>query len=86
MIHLGLGTPISLKKSDGGDNRNEESWQRGGGDNTTDDNDNHNDDKDHNNNTTIKQCMGERGAEDDGGNWQLAVGDVDDNRRDRDRP
>ncbi len=51
----------------------------GGGDDTTDDNnDNH---KDHNNNTTIKQCTGERGAGDVGGNRQLAVGDVDDNRR-----
>ncbi len=50
----------------------------GGGDDTTDDDDN---DKDHNNNTTIKQCTGERGADDDGSDWQLAVGDVEDNRR-----
>jgi hypothetical protein len=56
----------------------------GGGDDTTDDDDD--DDEDHNNNTTIKQCMGERGADNDGGNWQLAVGNVNDNRRDGDRP
>ncbi len=43
------------------------------------DNDN-NDNKDHNNNTTIKQCTGERGVDDDGGNRQLAVGAIDDNR------
>jgi hypothetical protein len=53
----------------------------GGGDDTReDDNDN---DKDHNNNTTIKQCMGERGADNDSGNQQLVFGDVDDDRRQR---
>ncbi len=31
-------------------------------------------DEDHNNNTTIKQCTGEGGADDDGGDRQLAVG------------
>jgi hypothetical protein len=39
----------------------------------TDDNDD-NDDKDHNSYTIIKQCAGERGATDDGGDRQLAVG------------
>ena len=38
-------------------------------------------DEDHNNNTTINQCTGERGADDDGSDWQLAFGDVDDDRR-----
>ena len=38
-------------------------------------------DEDHNNNTTIKQCMGEGGADDDGGDRRLAVGDVDNDRR-----
>ena len=47
---------------------------------TEDDDD---DDEDHNNNTTIKQCMGERGADDDGGDRQLAFGDVDDDRQRR---
>ncbi len=51
---------------------------RGGGDDTREDDDNN--DEDHNNNTTIKQCMGERGADDDGGDWQLAFGDVDNDR------
>ncbi len=70
---------ISLTKSDGGDDRNEAGGLRGGGgDNTTEDNDD--DDEDHNNNTTIKQCTGERGADDDGGDWQLAFGGVDDDR------
>ena len=55
----------------------------GGGDDMTD-NDN-NEDKDHNNNTTIKQCTGERGADDDGSDWQLMVGDVDDDRPNGDR-
>ncbi len=50
----------------------------GGGDGTREDDDD--DDKDHNNNTAIKQCTGERGADDDGGNWQLAFGDIDDDR------
>ena len=51
----------------------------GGGDDTREDDDDN--DEDHNNNTTIKQCMGERGAEDDGGDWQLAFGDIDNDRR-----
>ena len=51
----------------------------GGGDDTTEDDGD--DDKDHNNNTTIKQCTGERGADDDGSNRQLAFGDVDDDRQ-----
>jgi hypothetical protein len=56
-----------------------------GGDNTTDnyDKDNDNDDKDHNNNATIKQCTGDGGVDDDSGDWQLVVGDVDNNRRRR---
>ena len=45
--------------------------------------DNNNKDKDHNSYTTIKQCTGERGANNDGGNRQLAVGDVDDDRQQR---
>ncbi len=49
----------------------------GGGDNTTDNEDN----EDHNSNTTIKQCTGERGANDDNGDRQLAVGNVDEDRR-----
>ena len=48
-----------------------------------DNDDNNDDDKDHNSNTTIKQCTGERGANDDGGDRQLAVGNVDDNRQQR---
>ncbi len=51
----------------------------GGGDDTREDDDE--DNEDHNNNTTIKQCTGERGADDDGGNWQLAFGDVGDDRQ-----
>ena len=35
-------------------------------------------DEDHNNNTTIKQGTGEGGADDDGSDRQLAVGNVDD--------
>ncbi len=51
----------------------------GGGDDMREDNDDN--DNDHNNNTTIKQqCTGERGADDDGGDRQLAFGDVDDDR------
>ncbi len=73
-------TTISLKKSNGGDNCNEESWQRGRGRRQHNKN-NDDEDKDHNNNTTIKQCTGERGAVDDGGNRHLAFGDVDDDRR-----
>ncbi len=54
----------------------------GGGDDTTDDDDDEdNDDEDHNSYTTIKQCTGERGANDDGGDRQLAVGDVDGDRQ-----
>ncbi len=53
----------------------------GGGDDTReDDNDNN---EDHNNNTTIKQCTGERGADNVGGDRQFAFGDVDDDRRRR---
>ncbi len=53
----------------------------GRGDDTTEDDDN--DDEDHNNNTTIKQCTGERGADDDGDDRQLAFGDVDNGRHRR---
>jgi hypothetical protein len=46
---------------------------RGGGgrDDTTDDKDDNEDDdnEDHNSFTTIKLCTGERGANDDGGDW-----------------
>ena len=52
-----------------------------GGDDTTDDDDD--DNEDHNSYTTIKQCTGERGANNDGGDRQLAVGDVDNDRRHR---
>ena len=55
----------------------------GGGDNTADDDD---DDKDHNSNTTIKQCLGEKGANDDSGDWQLTVGNVDNDRRRQRQP
>ena len=51
----------------------------GGGDNTTEDNDDN--DEDHNNNTTIKQCTGERGADNDGGDGQLVFGDIADDRQ-----
>jgi hypothetical protein len=51
----------------------------GGGDDTRDNNNNK--DEGHNNNTTIKQCTGEKGADDDGSDWQLAFGDVDNDRR-----
>ena len=47
------------------------------------DEDDEDDDKDHNSYTTTKQCMGVRGANNDSGNRQLAVGDVEDNRRRR---
>jgi hypothetical protein len=40
-------------------------------------------DEDHNNNTTIKQCMGEGGADNDGGDRQVAVSNVDKDRRRR---
>ncbi len=54
----------------------------GGGVDTTDNDDNDDDEnEDLNSNTTIKQCMGERGANNDGGDRQLAVGNVDDIRR-----
>ena len=53
----------------------------GGGDYTADVNDK--DDEDLNNNTTIKQCTGERGADDEGGDRQLTVGNVDDDRQQR---
>ncbi len=53
---------------------------RGGGGGDDKREDNNDNDEDHINNTTIKQCMGERGADDDGGNRQLAFGDVDDDR------
>ncbi len=43
--------------------------------------DNDDDKEDHNSNTTIKQCMGERVANNDGVDRQLAVNDIDDNRR-----
>ena len=54
----------------------------GGGDDTTDDEDNNDNgnNEDNNSYTTIKQCTRERGANDDGGDRQLAVGDVDNNR------
>jgi hypothetical protein len=52
-----------------------------GGDDTTENEDD--DNEDHNNNTTFKQCMGERGADNDDGNRQLAFGDVDDDRQQR---
>ena len=56
----------------------------GGGDDTREDDDDDNDeDHNNNNNTTIKRCTGERGADDDSGNRQLAFGDVDDDRLQR---
>ncbi len=51
----------------------------GGGDDTADNNDN--DNEDHNNNTTIKQCTGERGADDNCSHRPLTVGNVEDKRR-----
>ncbi len=53
----------------------------GGGDYTTTDDDNN--DKDQNNNTTIKQCTGERGADNDGGDRQLTDSNVDNDRQQR---
>ncbi len=50
----------------------------GGDDTTTDDNNNN---EDQNNNTTIKQCTGDRGADNDVRNRQLAVGNIDNYRR-----
>ncbi len=52
-----------------------------GEDDTREDDNNNN--EDHNNNTIIKECTGERGADNDGGNRQLAFGDVDNDRRRR---
>ena len=46
-----------------------------------DDEDDNDKDKDHKNNATIKQCTGEGGVDDDGGDRQLVVGDVDEDRR-----
>ncbi len=53
----------------------------GGEDDTMDDDDDDKDNEDHSSYTTIKQCTGERGANNDGGDRQLAVGNVDDDRR-----
>ena len=58
----------------------------GGGDDTMDDNDDDNDGKDHNSNTTIKQCTGERGADDDGGDRQLGLATLTMIDGDGDRP
>ena len=54
-----------------------------GGGGNIDDDDN---DKDHKNNTTTKRCMGERGADDDSGNRQLAVATLITIDGNRDRP
>jgi hypothetical protein len=80
MEEMNKYTTISLKKSDGGNDRKEESWQRGRGRRQHNGQRQHNN-KDHNSNTTIKQCTGERGANNDGGDWQLAVGNVDEDRQ-----
>ncbi len=64
----------------------EETTDDDNNDDNDDDNNGNDEDKDHNNNTTIKQCMGERGADDDGGDRQLTVGNIDNDRRNRDRP
>ena len=53
----------------------------GGGDDSREDVTDNN--EDHNNNTTIKQCTGERGVDNDGGDRQLTFGDVDEDRQRR---